>query len=297
MAKLEEMGEFVRSASSTIEAPVVRKLKEALNSGSAKPDRGGGAASASGGRDQGGDQGGSVPTEARPGCPTAPRRPAAPRRRAERAARPPAAGQCAPARAPGLGRAPVRRVRFRPCRRHRARRSRSLPRRRPRPPGTAAPSPRRRADGASAAPRPAPAVPARGRPGQGGRARRPARARAHPRPRAPRAPAARRRRRAAGGAAQDAPRVLLPAPRVPAARRGPGGARPARPASWPAAGQQPVQLDRDRHGLGSGRPPRLRAYRPARAQRPARAGSARAHRPRPASGPPGGDRSRRSASR
>jgi len=48
MTKLEEMGEFVRSASSTIEAPVVRKLKESLNSGSAKPGRGdGGAAGAS----------------------------------------------------------------------------------------------------------------------------------------------------------------------------------------------------------------------------------------------------------
>jgi translation initiation factor IF-2 len=52
MTKLEEMGEFVRSASSTIEAPVVRKLKESLNSGSAKPGRGDGGA-ASGGRDQG----------------------------------------------------------------------------------------------------------------------------------------------------------------------------------------------------------------------------------------------------
>ncbi|MYW01679.1 translation initiation factor IF-2 N-terminal domain-containing protein, partial [Streptomyces sp. SID3343] len=30
MAKLQELGEFVRSASSTIEAPVVRKLTEAL---------------------------------------------------------------------------------------------------------------------------------------------------------------------------------------------------------------------------------------------------------------------------
>src|SRR5579863_4164754 len=30
MAKLEDMGEFVRSASSTIEAPVVRRLKEAF---------------------------------------------------------------------------------------------------------------------------------------------------------------------------------------------------------------------------------------------------------------------------
>ncbi|MFP3966733.1 translation initiation factor IF-2 N-terminal domain-containing protein, partial [Actinomadura fulvescens] len=38
MAKLQEMGEFVRSASSTIEAPVVRRLTEAFqNSGSAKP--------------------------------------------------------------------------------------------------------------------------------------------------------------------------------------------------------------------------------------------------------------------
>ena len=36
MAKLEEMGEFVRSASSTIEAPVVRRLKEAFNGGAAK---------------------------------------------------------------------------------------------------------------------------------------------------------------------------------------------------------------------------------------------------------------------
>ncbi len=51
MAKLEEMGEFVRSASSTIEAPVVRRLKEAFNGGGAK---GGGAATReSGGRDQG----------------------------------------------------------------------------------------------------------------------------------------------------------------------------------------------------------------------------------------------------
>src|ERR1700723_4577812 len=58
MAKLQEMGEFVRSASSTIEAPVVRKLKESLNSGSAKSGRNGGGA-APGGRDQGRrDQGG-----------------------------------------------------------------------------------------------------------------------------------------------------------------------------------------------------------------------------------------------
>ncbi|WP_214322293.1 translation initiation factor IF-2 [Nonomuraea sediminis] len=42
MAKLQEMGEFVRSASSTIEAPVVRRLTEALG---VKPSRGGGQSS------------------------------------------------------------------------------------------------------------------------------------------------------------------------------------------------------------------------------------------------------------
>ena len=36
MAKLEEMGEFVRSASSTIEAPVVRRLKEAFSAKAAE---------------------------------------------------------------------------------------------------------------------------------------------------------------------------------------------------------------------------------------------------------------------
>ena len=35
LAKLNELGEFVRSASSTIEAPVVRKLKEAFPAGAA----------------------------------------------------------------------------------------------------------------------------------------------------------------------------------------------------------------------------------------------------------------------
>ncbi len=57
MAKLQELGEFVRSASSTIEAPVVRKLTDAFQ--------------------QGGGSGKSGP---RPGAPRkqAPARPAAP---------------------------------------------------------------------------------------------------------------------------------------------------------------------------------------------------------------------------
>ncbi len=36
MAKLQEMGEFVRSASSTIEAPVVRRLKDEFAGQAAK---------------------------------------------------------------------------------------------------------------------------------------------------------------------------------------------------------------------------------------------------------------------
>src|SRR5260370_22058944 len=42
MAKLQEMGEFVRSASSTIEAPVVRRLKEAFAAQQPKQARAGG---------------------------------------------------------------------------------------------------------------------------------------------------------------------------------------------------------------------------------------------------------------
>ena len=37
MDQLKEMGEFVRSASSTIEAPVVRRLKEAFSASKAEP--------------------------------------------------------------------------------------------------------------------------------------------------------------------------------------------------------------------------------------------------------------------
>ncbi|WP_206305441.1 translation initiation factor IF-2 N-terminal domain-containing protein, partial [Actinacidiphila soli] len=70
MAKLQELGEFVRSASSTIEAPVVRKLTDALQG------PGGGSAGKPGAKP-------AAPRKAapaRPGAPTpgAPARPAAP---------------------------------------------------------------------------------------------------------------------------------------------------------------------------------------------------------------------------
>ncbi|QYX77197.1 translation initiation factor IF-2 [Streptomyces akebiae] len=85
MAKLQELGEFVRSASSTIEAPVVRKLTDALQQGS-----GGGK---------------PAPRKAAPARPAAPSpaqaaRPAAPRP-GPAAPKPPVAERPAAAPAPG----------------------------------------------------------------------------------------------------------------------------------------------------------------------------------------------------
>src|SRR5258707_1281553 len=48
MAELEKMGEFVRSASSTIEAPVVRRLKEQFSGGSKQGRSGSGNGSGAG---------------------------------------------------------------------------------------------------------------------------------------------------------------------------------------------------------------------------------------------------------
>ncbi|MGD0560713.1 MAG: translation initiation factor IF-2 [Streptosporangiaceae bacterium] len=64
MTKLQEMGEFVRSASSTVEAPVVRRLKEALAAESPK-GAGNGAGSRSGGSANGGS-GGAAPARPQP---------------------------------------------------------------------------------------------------------------------------------------------------------------------------------------------------------------------------------------
>ncbi|MFJ8363676.1 translation initiation factor IF-2 [Streptomyces sp. NPDC093984] len=95
MAKLQELGEFVRSASSTIEAPVVRKLTDALQQGN-----GGGAKSA-------------APRKASPAKPAAPSpaqaaRPAAPRPAAPKppAAEKPAAPAPGPRPTPGPKPAP-----------------------------------------------------------------------------------------------------------------------------------------------------------------------------------------------
>ncbi|MET9477838.1 translation initiation factor IF-2 N-terminal domain-containing protein, partial [Streptomyces sp. NPDC002922] len=88
MAKLQELGEFVRSASSTIEAPVVRKLTDALQG-------------------PGGNAGKSA---AKPGAPrkAAPVKPAAPSPAA--AARPAAPKPGAPAPKPAAAEAPAART-------------------------------------------------------------------------------------------------------------------------------------------------------------------------------------------
>src|ERR1700757_1029365 len=81
MAKLQEMGEFVRSASSTIEAPVVRRLK-----------------------DEFGGQGPKAQGRRPPGQPGPP--PAGPAAR-RTGRRPPPAARAGPAAGPGGGPQPV----------------------------------------------------------------------------------------------------------------------------------------------------------------------------------------------
>ncbi|WEH30083.1 translation initiation factor IF-2 [Streptomyces sp. AM 3-1-1] len=120
MAKLQELGEFVRSASSTIEAPVVRKLTDAFQ--------------------QGGGSGKSGP---RPGAPRkqAPARPAAPSPSAPTPspAPRPAAPKPAPAR-PATPEAPAARTEA-PASRTEAPASRPAPGPRPGPARPAAPAP------------------------------------------------------------------------------------------------------------------------------------------------------------
>ncbi|XHM63662.1 translation initiation factor IF-2 [Streptomyces nigra] len=97
MAKLQELGEFVRSASSTIEAPVVRKLTDALQQGN-----GGGKPAP---RPQGcpGEAGRPSPTQAaRPAAP----RPPAPKPAAEKPAAPAAPASSGPRPTPGPKPAP-----------------------------------------------------------------------------------------------------------------------------------------------------------------------------------------------
>ncbi|MER6215276.1 translation initiation factor IF-2 [Streptomyces sp. NPDC048387] len=187
MAKLQELGEFVRSASSTIEAPVVRKLTDALQG-------------------PGGNAGKSA---AKPGAPrkAAPAKPAAPSPAA--AARPAAPKPGAPAPKPAAAEAPAASAPVTPA----------APGPRPGPKAPAAPKPAPAAPVATefTAPPAAPARPAAAAPGPRPAQQRPAaQGQSGARPGAPR-PAG-----ATPGA--QAPRPGAPAPRPQGSR--PAGPRP-----------------------------------------------------------------------
>ncbi|OKK20338.1 translation initiation factor IF-2 [Streptomyces sp. CB00455] len=195
MAKLQELGEFVRSASSTIEAPVVRKLTDALQG-------------------PGGNAGKSA---AKPGAPrkAAPAKPGAPTPGA--AARPaaPKPGAPAPAPKPAAAEAPSAGTPVTPAA--------SGPRPGPKAPAAPKPAPAAPVATEFTAPPAAPAAPAR--------TERPAAAAPGPRP-AQQRPAA---QGGQSGARPGAPRPAGSAPGGQAARPGgaqaprPQGARPAGP--------------------------------------------------------------------
>ncbi|MBT2403520.1 MULTISPECIES: translation initiation factor IF-2 [unclassified Streptomyces] len=196
MAKLQELGEFVRSASSTIEAPVVRKLTDALQ----------------------GPGGNAGKPAAKPGAPrkAAPAKPAAPSPAA--AARPAAPKPGAPvAPKPAAAEAPAVSAPVTPAA--------SGPRPGPKAPAAPKPAPAAPVATEFSAPPAAPAAPAR--------TERPAAAAPGPRP-AQQRPAAQGGQGGQAGARPGAPRPAGTAPGAQAQRPGgaaprPQGARPAGP--------------------------------------------------------------------
>ncbi|MFJ5886531.1 translation initiation factor IF-2 [Kitasatospora cineracea] len=208
MAKLTELGEFVRSASSTIEAPVVRKLTDALG---ATPPSGGASSAKPGPRKPAAPQptGGAGSAAPKPGAPTpGPRPTVTPGPRPTPAAPAPAAGPSAPKPTGGPTPGP-----------------------RPAAPAPAAPAPAAEfsspapageAPARPAAPRPAPANPA-ARPG--------------PRPAGPRPG----NNPFTSGGASGMARPSAPRPGGPAGERGPrpAGERGPRPAGAPGGERGP----------------------------------------------------------
>ncbi|TQF05342.1 translation initiation factor IF-2 [Kitasatospora acidiphila] len=267
MAKLTELGEFVRSASSTIEAPVVRKLTDALG---ATPPSGGGSAAKPGPRKPAAPTpaGGAGAAAPKPGAPTPT---PGPRPAATPGPRP------TPAAAPAAAPAPAA----------------SGPR-----PGAPAPGPRPARPAAPAAPAaefssPAPAGEAPARPAPAPRPSGSAAGGARPGPRQP-GPRPGNNPFTSGSATG----MARPGDRRPAApgeRPRPGGDRP-RPAGAPGAGapRPGGPGERPRPG-GQGERPRPGGDRPrpggpgAGAPRPGGpgAGAPRSDMPRPAGPRPG----------
>ncbi|MGV9410800.1 translation initiation factor IF-2 [Nocardia sp. NPDC003693] len=251
LAKLKEQGEFVKSASSTVEAPVARRLRESLAPKSAPAN--GAAKSAA----KPGDA--PRPSGPKPGATSGPR-PGAPRPSAPAPAAPapapaapkaPAAEQAAPAAA-----APAPAVRPGPA---------VKPGPAPKPPVAETASP------AAASASPAPAPQQRPTPGA-------------PRPAAP-APAPRPAQQAGGAApTPGAPRPAgpKPGPKPPRVGNNPFSSAPERPAPRPAPGQ-----NAPRPGQGGPRPtPGQGGPRPAPGQGGPRPGGAQGGRPAPGQGGP-----------
>ncbi|GLW57886.1 translation initiation factor IF-2 [Kitasatospora phosalacinea] len=273
MAKLTELGEFVRSASSTIEAPVVRKLTDALG---ATPPSGGASSAKPGPRKPAAPQpsGGAGSAAPKPGAPTPGPRPTGtpgPRPTPAPAAPAPAAGQAAPkpAGAPTPGPRPAAPA--------------------PAAPAPAAefssPAPAGEAPTRPAAPRPAPANPA-ARPG--------------PRPAGPRPG----NNPFTSGGASGMARPSAPRPGgAPSGERGPrpGGERGPRPAGAPGGergprpggerGPRPAGAPGGGAPRPGGAPSGERGPRPGGAPRPGGPGAGAPRpdgMPRPAAPRPGG---------
>ncbi|WP_251150675.1 translation initiation factor IF-2 [Cellulosimicrobium sp. Marseille-Q4280] len=236
MTKLTELGEFVRSASSTIEPPVVRKLRDAFPAGGAAPSR---------------------PAAARP-APAAASKPAAPKPAPKAEPRPAPATEAPAAEAPATAPAPQA-----PAAEAAAPAERPAPAPAPAPAQKPTASPKPGGGSNTPAPRPGarpgasrpgnnPFAPSQGMPRQGG-----------PRPGAPRPgnnpfapsqgmprPGSRPERTDAGAAAGGGERSGGPRPGGPRPAPRPGGPRPnpgmmpgrtsvGRPGERPAPGGRP----------------------------------------------------------
>ncbi|MCZ4639830.1 translation initiation factor IF-2 [Rhodococcus erythropolis] len=256
LATLKEQGEFVKSASSTVEAPVARRLRESFPSARGAETKSETGAAAPAARPAA-KPGAPSPSAAKPGGPRPGPKPAAPAPAAP-AAPAPAAPAAPAAAAPAAPSAPVPTPTFNA----------------PKPAQPARPAPAAPAASAPAAPA-APAAPSTGaKPGG-------------PRP-GPKAPRVGNNPYSSAPAERPAPR---PAPGAPRPGAGQGGSRPApgqggpRPAPGQGGPRPPAGQGGPRPSPGSMPPRPNPGAMPARSARPAPGGGGRPGRP---GGAPGG---------
>ncbi|MDJ0486539.1 translation initiation factor IF-2 [Rhodococcus qingshengii] len=258
LATLKEQGEFVKSASSTVEAPVARRLRESFPSAGGAETKSETGAAAPAARPAA-KPGAPSPSAAKPGAPRPGPKPAAPAPAPAAPAAPAPAAPAAPAAAaPAAPSAPVPTPTFNA----------------PKPAQPARPAPAAPAASAPAAPA-APAAPSTGaKPGG-------------PRP-GPKAPRVGNNPYSSAPAERPAPR---PAPGAPRPGAGQGGSRPApgqggpRPAPGQGGPRPPAGQGGPRPSPGSMPPRPNPGAMPARSARPAPGGGGRPGRP---GGAPGG---------